>query len=329
MAPRLRKHPEKESGNGTETKDLSPEGKESSAKESSSQSTVHEPPSFKHLWKKVLIRLLLSIGMIIAVYWSSAKPYEEAFAMQKEKIQHKSHEISCSKAYRREVSKFKGCAPKRCGRLVTDVIVSPEEAAHLLQICKKGLAFGGSGGGASVLDLHSGALSQGSSFINIYQKIKASGKNTIFTEQDFNIYRNVRNKIQQMIAFNFGISSNQLHLTHPTFFSEMTARPAKTIHDEYWHVHVDKETYPSFHYTSLLYLTDYGKDFTGGRFTFVDKSHNMTIEPRTGRVSAFTSGSENPHFVEKVTSGTRHALTVSFTCDPNYAIGDPSMAKFH
>jgi hypothetical protein len=39
----------------------------------------------------------------------------------------------------------------------------------------------------------------------------------------------------------------------------------------------------------------------------------------------FTSGSENVHYVERVTSGTRYALTVSFTCDQKYAIDDPSL----
>ena len=33
---------------------------------------------------------------------------------------------------------------------------------------------------------------------------------------------------------------------------------------------------------------------------------------------------ENLHFVEKVASGTRLALTVSFTCDKQFAINDPS-----
>lgn len=46
-----------------------------------------------------------------------------------------------------------------------------------------------------------------------------------------------------------------------------------------------------------------------------------------GRVSAFTSGAENPHYVERVSSGRRYALTVSFTCDPKFAIKDPSRKK--
>lgn len=36
----------------------------------------------------------------------------------------------------------------------------------------------------------------------------------------------------------------------------------------------------------------------------------------------FTSGSENPHNVERVTEGTRFAITVSFTCDAKLAIND-------
>ena len=45
----------------------------------------------------------------------------------------------------------------------------------------------------------------------------------------------------------------------------------------------------------------------------------------SGRVSIFTSGTENPHHVERVTSGTRYAITIPFTCDPEYAIADPQM----
>ena len=42
-----------------------------------------------------------------------------------------------------------------------------------------------------------------------------------------------------------------------------------------------------------------------------------------GRVSMFTSGSENLHYVEKVLSGSRYALTIAFTCDPKSSILDP------
>lgn len=45
---------------------------------------------------------------------------------------------------------------------------------------------------------------------------------------------------------------------------------------------VSQVTYGSFDYTSLLYLSDYGSDFGGGRFIFIDQTGNRTVEPRTG-----------------------------------------------
>lgn len=83
-----------------------------------------------------------------------------------------------------------------------------------------------------------------------------------------------------------------------------------------------QETYKSFHYTTLLYLGDYGIDFKGGRFVFIDDKYNSTVEPRKGRVSMFTSGSENYHYVEKVTDGVRYAMTVAFSCDKKYEINE-------
>lgn len=53
----------------------------------------------------------------------------------------------------------------------------------------------------------------------------------------------VKNKIQDAVADHFGIKANFLHLTHPTFFSKLTSTPPKTLHDEYWHKHVDKVNY--------------------------------------------------------------------------------------
>lgn len=50
----------------------------------------------------------------------------------------------------------------------------------------------------------------------------------------------VSTKIRMAIATQFRVPYNKLYLTRPTFFSKMTKKPAKTLHDEYWHVHVDK-----------------------------------------------------------------------------------------
>ena len=226
-------------------------------------------------------------------------------------------EVPCSRDYG---SRFKRCAPKKCGRCVMDNLFDAEDIRSLRRIAERGLALGGSNGGASILDLHSGALSKGDKFINIYQFEQA-----IFNSKDFELYRRAKNKIHEAIAREFDIPKSSLYLTYPTFFSRMDSRPAKTKHDEYWHPHIDKLTYKTFYYTSLLYLSEYGKDFMGGRFNFIAKNSNKTVEPRRGRLSFFTSGAENPHFVEPVISGTRFAITVSFTCDPKAAIKDPGL----
>ncbi|XP_063077362.1 urotensin-2 receptor 2 [Engraulis encrasicolus] len=231
--------------------------------------------------------------------------------------------VPCSEDYD-NYQRFPGCTPQSCGRAVTDTVVTREEASTLRLLAERGLSLGGSEGGASILDLHSGALSMGKQFVNIY---KYSGEQIkdVFSKEDFDLYRDVRGRIQGMIAETFGLDPARLYLTKPTFFSRINSTEAKTAHDEYWHPHIDKVTYGSFDYTSLLYLSDFGTDFGGGRFIFMDATGNRTVEPRAGRVSFFSSGSENLHRVEKVMWGTRYAITVSFTCDPQHAIDNPTL----
>ncbi|KAG9467869.1 hypothetical protein GDO78_014136 [Eleutherodactylus coqui] len=260
-----------------------------------------------------------------AVYFLWAYPTGEGMevlASQHETLQHKFYPVPCSQDYGNH-KQFTGCTPLKCGRAVTDAVITHQEAKRMLRIAEAGLSLGGSDGGASILDLHSGALSMGKKFVNIYGYYGEEMKE-ILTEEDFQLYRNVKRRIQQEIATTFDLDANSLYLTKPTFFSRMNSSEAKTAHDEYWHPHIDKVTYGSFDYTSLLYLSDYSRDFGGGRFIFIDEKTNSTLEPRLGRLSFFTSGSENLHRVEKVSWGTRYAITISFTCNPDHSIMDPT-----
>uniref|UniRef100_A0A8C5NE50 Fe2OG dioxygenase domain-containing protein n=1 Tax=Gouania willdenowi TaxID=441366 RepID=A0A8C5NE50_GOUWI len=231
--------------------------------------------------------------------------------------------VKCSEDYE-NYKRYAGCTPQKCGRAIIDSLVTRDEAHVLRRLAERGLALAGSEGGASILDLHSGALSMGKQFVNIYRYF-GDQISDVFTAEDFKLYSDVRGRIQAVIAETFGLDPTLMYLTKPTFFSRINSTAAKTQHDEYWHPHIDKETYGSFDYTSLLYLSDYGSDFTGGRFIFIDQNGNRTVEPRTGRVSFFSSGSENIHRVERVAWGTRYAITVSFTCDPAHAISDPAL----
>ncbi|KAJ6639818.1 Mitochondrial import inner membrane translocase subunit TIM44 [Pseudolycoriella hygida] len=273
--------------------------------------------TFDNLPKKSAYRLwtrtVIVTSLLVIVYFVSSKQNERKFATQKEKIPYRSQNFPCSESYSQEISQYPSCAPMRCGRVIIDTLVTSEEVEVLRGLAESGFSFGGSSGGASIFDLHSGALSLGTQFVNVY---KFAGAQEVFESNGaIKTYRDVKSKISHAISERFGISVGALYLTHPTFFSRITNATARTIHDEYWHPHVDKETYRSFHYTSLLYLSDFGKDFNGGRFVFEDgQEHNKTlytVEPRKGRVSIFTSGAENLHYVEKVTDG-KSSTTFSF-----------------
>nr|XP_020641584.1 2-oxoglutarate and iron-dependent oxygenase domain-containing protein 3 [Pogona vitticeps] len=281
------------------------------------------PKDSRRKWLKVAF--FLSSAMLAYLlsgsYLLSEDGVTEVLARYSEVVSDKFIEIPCSEDYDSH-KRFEGCTPRKCGRGVTDALINREEAERIRRIAERGLSLGGSDGGASILDLHSGALSLGKHFVNMYRYF-GDKIHDIFTEEDFQLYRDVRQRIQQKIALVFGISSSSMHLTKPTFFSRINNSEAKTTHDEYWHPHIDKVTYGSFDYTSLLYLSDYSEDFGGGRFVFMDEGANRTVEPRAGRVSFFTSGSENLHHVEKVHWGTRYAITISFTCNPDHGIGDP------
>jgi len=262
-------------------------------------------------------------------YGEPWKPVPDVIAPSNEKLVNDSFiNIPCSNDYEKE--SYKGCLPSFCGRFVSDSIVTAQEAAQLQNIAKKGLSLGGSNGGASILDLHSGALSKGDSFVDVFQAMRSSDR-TLITEDDFRLYIRVKNKVHSAIANAFQVDKDKLFLTKPTFFSRITTKVASTLHDQYWHPHVDKTTYGSFHYTALVYLSTKGVDFDGGDFVFLDGTEvtagaavNRTVEPRVARVSSFTSGNENLHHVSKVTRGVRYAVTIAFTCDPKEAIGDPT-----
>ncbi|CAG9771105.1 unnamed protein product [Ceutorhynchus assimilis] len=302
-----------------------PDIKEDASSKNTPTSPYKYGPMPKFSGQRIISRLVMIAGVLVYVWYFTKSTQEKVFAKHDTIYHGRGQHVECDPDYLKEIQHYTGCVPKKCGRFVTDRIVTDHEADVLLWLAKRGMSYAGSNGGASIMDLHSGALSYKDSFINFYKSIET----TFVTPTDLKIYHIVRQNIQAAIADFFGININKLHLTHPTFFSRLTSKEATNIHDEYWHVHVDKHTYESFHYTSLLYLNDYGTDFQGGRFIFQDNLQspktNSSVEPRKGRVSMFTSGAENPHFVERVTEGERFAITISFTCDETKKISDPSL----
>lgn len=63
----------------------------------------------------------------------------------------------------------------------------------------------------------------------------------------------VKDKIKYAIAHHFGVQPTKIYLTYPTFFSEISTKKAVTIHDEYWHPHVDKVSKTKFLLLNYLF----------------------------------------------------------------------------
>eukprot|EP01062_Namystynia_karyoxenos_P064756 TRINITY_DN5783_c0_g2_i1.p1 TRINITY_DN5783_c0_g2~~TRINITY_DN5783_c0_g2_i1.p1 ORF type:complete len:494 (+),score=133.01 TRINITY_DN5783_c0_g2_i1:70-1551(+) len=81
----------------------------------------------------------------------------------------------------------------------------------------------------------------------------------------------------------------------------------------YWRPHIDQVSVTNFEWSSLLYLTEHGTDFSGGRFVMHDEDADHVVLPAPGTLVAFPSGRESVHSVERVTEGLRFAVTAWFT----------------
>lgn len=230
------------------------------------------------------------------------------------------------------------CAPRRskgacgrprnndaCARFVLDDAVPEKEAAELRKMIEWLIeeAWGAGSGPPSVVDLHQGSISYKDSFVELAQLMEF--KSITFSEAQKEAYYAVRRYLRTRLSGLFGIPEEAL-LHDLTFFSHINgSKEAVTMHDEYWHQHIDTEQYGTFEYTALLYLSTSGSDFNGGEFVFDNATRlskanvEAVVEPRYNRLVAFTSDAENPHHVKKVSDGIRITLTAAFTCDEEKA----------
>lgn len=123
---------------------------------------------------------------MLIVWYNSKESKEVSLARQKDVLVSRGLDVDCSEEYKSEVEKFPGCVPEKCKRIVTDKLVSGSEVDTLLRLANNGFKLGGSDGGASILDLQSGALSHGTKFINIYA---LNNTKKMFTTSEFAIYK--------------------------------------------------------------------------------------------------------------------------------------------
>ena len=232
-------------------------------------------------------------------------------------------EVPCEEAGTLDSSKYKeiGCLTSTCKRVVRDGIFSSKEVAALKAIAEKGMGTRASLGGPTILDINSGHIRDTGGLINLFDE----RINFTFTGEEFSTYGNIIRRLKSTLEEAFEIQN--LLFTAPTFITRLDGAPEwqpNEIHDEYWHPHVDKDNTNHYHYSGLLYLSEFEEDFLGGKLNFLSTKsigagtapeRVLEIEPKIGRVVMFTSGKENYHHVERVTSGVRYVLAFWFTCD--------------
>jgi hypothetical protein len=238
-----------------------------------------------------------------------------------------------------------------CDRFVIDDFASEEEVGLILDLAVQGMRLGKKGdGGVSLIDLAHGIVSYGKQFGNLFKLAAQAAKSakTGISKRHLDAYETVLERIRRFVVRTFVDQSaaGSLALARPAFISRITNSTAQTPNDEYWHVHVDTDQYGVFDVTTLLYLSDYqhaeseaeskaitaqlGREqFTGGTFDFVDAESDedvdnvLALPPAKGRLLVFTSGSEHPHRVSPVRSGTRYAMTTAFSCTSDVASAEP------
>lgn len=120
--------------------------------------------------------------------------------------------------------------------------------------------------------------------------------------------------LMHLIEERFNVNKEFIRLADPIFVTQITNNtPTNLENEQYFH---DRVGLNSCHYTAIMYLNDFNKDFTGGRFIFNDGNKTKgTVDPKFSRVLLFTTGPENTNYIEQVKTGIRYAMTISFTCE--------------
>ena len=210
--------------------------------------------------------------------------------------------------------------PTSCGRYLLDEFVDTDDVDRLRDIANKGLNYRNKGGintpaaGPTIIDINTGYIRDSNGLINAF-----ANDNNIFDVADFDHYGRIIKKLKTKVEEVFSIKD--VYFTAPTFITHIRGTAdwePQSIHDEYWHLHVDNNNTEHYHYSGLLYLSTINKDFKGGRLKFFNSDEvtlEQIIEPKAARLLIFSSGRENPHSFERVEEGNRMVLAFWFTCN--------------
>ena len=128
-------------------------------------------------------------------------------------------------------------------------------------------------------------------------------------------------RLRRTVAHEYGLPLSCV-FTQSAFTSRI---PHIAGQADYGATHADESSSDQFHYSAVLHLQTSGEGFTGGDFVFSDKPREeeegadpladrvlTRVPPLQGRAIMFSSGWENLHYVDGVSSGVRFALPVFF-----------------
>eukprot|EP00755_Sulcionema_specki_P008705 Sspe_Gene.41697::Locus_20175_Transcript_1_1_Confidence_1.000_Length_814::g.41697::m.41697 len=180
--------------------------------------------------------LVAAAAAVLWGMWGNRNPTTLGSKALEDKWEEK---VDCAEA---EYLQAAGCAPKRCGRLATDALLTEERRKALLRMAEKGMGLGKQVGPAAILDLQSGVVSYKEQFISIYNKLAYLKKEgvkfdatNLFTKSHIEIYKDHIRHLRDLVAESFGLEPSSLHLASPSFISRLQGDiPPRNVHDEYW-----------------------------------------------------------------------------------------------
>ena len=130
-------------------------------------------------------------------------------------------------------------------------------------------------------------------------------------------------RMRRALSCEYGVPLCSLRVSS-CFISKFTA---DADHTSYGKLHADEGSVDRSHFSAVLHLQSQGSGFEGGELVFSDPlpgshgSRELTrLTPVQGRLHMFSSGWENLHYVDRITSGVRFALPVFFEHTPDYDV---------
>ncbi|RWS30001.1 2-oxoglutarate and iron-dependent oxygenase domain-containing protein 3-like protein [Leptotrombidium deliense] len=236
------------------------------------------------------------------------------------------HQVNCSSDGYKEEAKL-GVPPLRCGTIISDTVVTVQEAVRLREMAAKLTYYLGT---SSAKERESLNLK----WVELYNVFRRGPPEGVLTRKEYELLLKTsesakQNKIEERIetriiakinnchavSVMFGIPADSLYFSH---ISEFTRYKPMIKFSEF--LHIDKIRAPNLVITAIVWLSTIDSDFLGGHLEFLTGGPEpftpVLIEPKLGRFAAWTSSYENPHGVKEVYKGERLALVLGFTVFP-------------